>query len=148
MKITSRSLRPLTVGLLIAAFAGLGLHDTTAAEKGGKKAANKANANANAQSEAELLREAYQILERADHDYKGHRHAAMHQIEEAAKHLGVHLQGDGKGKEPQAVSDAQLRDAKAKLEQAHGMVKGHKNGKVPEHINHAIRQLDIALSIK
>lgn len=103
---------------------------------------------ATAQSEGELLREAYGILEQADHDYKGHRHAAMHQIAEAARHLGVKLHGDGKAREPQAVSDAQLRHAQSLLQTAHTAVAGHKNAKVPQHIDAAIKELNVALSIK
>ena len=54
-------------------------------------------------SEAALLKAAYLTLSVADHDYKGHRVAAMKHIEAAAKVLGVKLQGDGKGHEKQAI---------------------------------------------
>jgi hypothetical protein len=57
---------------------------------------------------AGLLVQAYTTLGQADHDYKGHRVAAMKQIEAAAKLLGVNVRGDGKGHEKQGVSDAQL----------------------------------------
>ncbi len=92
----------------------------------------------------DLLRQAYTTLERADHDYKGHRIEAMKQIEAAGKALGVKVRGDGKGHEPQGLSDAQLRTAQGLLEQARAELKG----KPLRHVNNAIHQLSIALSIK
>ena len=91
-----------------------------------------------------LLVQAYTTLEQADHDYKGHRVAAMKQIEAAAKLLGVDVRGDGKGHEPQGVSDTQLRTAQGLLEQARAELTG-----VPlRHVNQAIAQISTALTIK
>jgi hypothetical protein len=42
---------------------------------------------------AGLLVQAYTTLEQADHDYNGHRKAAMNQIEATAKLLGVRIRG-------------------------------------------------------
>ena len=103
-----------------------------------------ATLNVSAAPAGELLRHAYATLERADHDYKGHRHDAMKQIEAAAKLLGINVRGDGKGHEHQGVSDAQLHEAMGMLEQARGELKG----KPLHHVNSAIKQLNIALSIK
>jgi hypothetical protein len=93
---------------------------------------------------AGLLVQAYATLGRADHDYKGHRIAAMKQIEAAAKLLGVDVHGDGKGHEHQGVSDAQLRTAQGLLQQAQPGL----SGKPLRHVNKALQQLSIALSIK
>ena len=93
---------------------------------------------------ASLLAQAYTTLEHADHDYKGHRVAAMKQIEAAAKLLGVKVRGDGKGHEPQRVSDAQLRTAQGLLQQA----KSGLSGKPLKHVNKALHELSIALSIR
>ena len=93
---------------------------------------------------ADLLQQAYTTLEQADHDYKGHRIAAMKQIEAAGKLLGLNLRGDGKGHEKQGVSDQQLRSAQALLEQARAGLAG----KSLKHVDRAIKQLNIALSIK
>ena len=93
---------------------------------------------------AGLLVQAYTTLEQADHDYKGHRKAAMKQIEAAAKLLGVKVRGDGKGHEKQGVSDAQLRTAQGLLQQAQSGLRGKSLG----HVNKALQQLSIALSIK
>jgi hypothetical protein len=93
---------------------------------------------------AGLLVQAYSTLEQADHDYKGHRVAAMKQIEAAARLLGVNVRGDGKGHKPQGVSDAQLRAAQGLLQQAQAGL----SGKALKHVNKALQQLSIALSIK
>ena len=93
---------------------------------------------------AGLLVRAYTTLEQADHDYKGHRKAAMKQIEAAAKLLGVKVRGDGKGHEKQGVSDAQLRTAQGLLQQAQSGLRGKPLG----HVNKALQQLSIALNIK
>ena len=92
---------------------------------------------------AGLLVQAYTTLEQADHDYKGHRIAAMKQIEAAAKLLGVKVRGDGRGHEKQGVSDAQLRTAQGLLQQAQPGL----SGKALRHVNKALQQLSIALSI-
>jgi hypothetical protein len=91
-----------------------------------------------------LLAQAYTALEQADHDYKGHRVAAMKHIEAAGKLLGVTIGGGGKGHEKQAVSDEQLRAAQGLLEQARSGL----SGKPLKHVNKALEQLSIALKIK
>jgi hypothetical protein len=92
----------------------------------------------------DLLVQAYTALERADHDYKGHRVAAMKQIQAAGKLLGVSVWGGGRGHEKQFVSDAQLRTAQTLLEQARSGL----SGKPLKHVNKALQQLSIALTIK
>jgi hypothetical protein len=91
-----------------------------------------------------LLSQAYAALSVADHDYKGHRVRAMKQIEAAAKELGFTLQGNGRGHEAQTTSDQQLRTAQGLLQQAlPGLTGGPQ-----EHVQKAIQQLSVALSIK
>ena len=97
-----------------------------------------------AASSGDLLRQAYTTLEAADHDYKGHRAAAMKQIEAAAEVLGINIKGDGKGHEKQGVSDTQLKTAQGLLEQARAGL----TGKALKHVDNALKQLSIALSIK
>jgi hypothetical protein len=92
----------------------------------------------------DLLIQAYTTLEKADHDYKGHRADAMREIEAAGKLLGIRVRGDGKGHEKQGVSDEQLRVAQGLLEQARGGLQG----KALAHVNKAIQQISIALKIK
>ncbi len=93
-----------------------------------------------------MLREAYGILERADHDYKGHRAKAMHEIEAAGKLIGMNVRGDGKGHERQGVSDAQLHHAQELLVQVSTNMAGKK--KVHNRVEAAIKQLGIALKTK
>lgn len=92
----------------------------------------------------DLLIKAYGNLEMADHDYDGHRADAMKEVEAAGKELGIKVRGDGKGHEKQGVSDEQLRAARGLLEQA----KGELHGKPLNHVDKAIRQINIALKIK
>jgi hypothetical protein len=90
------------------------------------------------------LDDAFATLAQANHDYKGHRAKAMKQIELAVRELGGKISGKGKGHEPQGTSDAQLRAAQSLLQQAAaGLSK-----KPLKHVNAAIEQLNIALSIK
>jgi hypothetical protein len=119
------------------------------AETGGKKkraaaaiaATSPSTGSANAVG---LLDEAYGLLRRADHDYKGHRARAMHQIEDAAKELGTKLSGGGKDDEAQKTSDSQLHNAESLLQQAVGGL----TGKAHHHVEEALKQLGIALNIK
>ena len=92
-----------------------------------------------------LLSQAYAALSVADHDYQGHRGKAMKHIEVAAKVLGITLQGNGTGHEPQTTSDQQLRTAQSLLQQA--LVPGLKP-RVQKQINLALTELSTALTIK
>ena len=122
------------------------------------------------------LRSALELLRGADHDYKGHRAIAMRKIEEAchllngkpiggakgnpptagAAHAGTGVGAPGKqaGKktekpepEPQATSDAQLK-------QAQGIVQGvlssnpSTNPEVTTLLTEAVSELGIALTVK
>jgi len=93
------------------------------------------------------LQEAYTTLSKGDHDYQGHRAAAMKDISDAAKLLGSkELTGDGKGSEPQTLSDLQLRSVQMSLlSVGRGAPAGTTHNGVVEHINGAIHQLTLAL---
>jgi hypothetical protein len=104
--------------------------------------------NLGASSEVAYLQQVYATLATADHDYKGHRVKAMKAIEAACKLLGSNVKGDGKGHEKQALSDAQLREAMGMLQQARGIVAGRGQQKVLAHIDTAIKELSIALTIR
>jgi hypothetical protein len=99
-------------------------------------------------AEAGMLHRAYRILATGDHDYKGHRARAMHQVEAAAKLLGLDLSGDLKDKQPQALSDDKLREASGLISNvlASAAVKDQK--RVTKHLSEAVNQINIALSIK
>jgi hypothetical protein len=65
-----------------------------------------------------LLTQAYAVLSVANHDYKGHRVAAMKQIAAAGTAVGITEMGNGKGHEQQFVSDQHLQIATTSLQQA------------------------------
>ncbi len=99
-------------------------------------------------AEAGMLQSAYLILATGDHDYQGHRVRAMHQIEAAAKLLGMNLSGDAKDRQPQPLSDAKLREAQGLLQNVLGAAEVKNQKRVTKHINNAINQINIALSIR
>ena len=98
-------------------------------------------------SEAKTLTRAYLILATGDHDYKGHRVKAMHQIEAAAKLLGVNLGGDAKDRQKQVLSDDKLREASGLLETVLGAAEVKGQPRIAKHVTEAINQINIALSI-
>ena len=99
-------------------------------------------------AEAQLLRNAYRTLATGDHDYRGHRVKAMHAVEAAAKLLGMDLAGDLRDRTPQPISDEKLREAQNQISQVLGAaeVKGQKH--IVKHLNAAIQQINLALSIR
>jgi hypothetical protein len=99
-------------------------------------------------AEAGMMHRAYHILATGDHDYKGHRIAAMHQIEAAAKLLGLDLSGDLKDKEKQVLSDDKLREAQGLLQNVLGNAEVKGQPRVAKHINGAINQISTALSVR
>ena len=102
-----------------------------------------------AASPVSLLRSAYITLATADHDYKGHRVKAMKAIEAACTLLGTDITGEGKGREPQPISDTQLREALNQVQQAIGLVPtGKSQKKIVTHLDKAISELTTALTIK
>jgi hypothetical protein len=109
---------------------------------------------------ATVVRELHQVkvlLERADHDYKGHRAAAVKEITQAVHALVPHHKGKGKGKspmgggEPQALSDAQLREAVKALGKVAAQLSalpGPRAATALGHVGAAVKDLEIALTIK
>ncbi len=96
-------------------------------------------------ADAGLLRQAYALLARGDHDYRGHRGRAMRGIEEAGKLLGMNLRGDGRVRERQVWSDNQLRQAQGLLElvRTDPAISGSRHAL--KHINEAITEISAAL---
>jgi hypothetical protein len=99
-------------------------------------------------SEARALTRAYLILATGDHDYKGHRVKAMHQIEAAAKLLGVNLGGGAKDRQRQVLSDDKLRDVRGMLETVLGAAEVKGQPRISKHITEAINQINDALDIR
>jgi hypothetical protein len=99
-------------------------------------------------AEAGMLHHAYRILAYGDHDYKGHRAAAMKQVKAAADLLGVDLSGDDRDRKPQVLSDDELRQARGLLTNVLGASEVKGQDRISRHINAAIKQIDIALAIR
>jgi hypothetical protein len=99
-------------------------------------------------SEARALTRAYLILATGDHDYKGHRVKAMHQIEDAGKLLGMDLRGDARDRQPQVLSDDKLREARGLLETVLGAAEVKGQPRISKHITEAINQINDALAIR
>jgi hypothetical protein len=154
--------------LALAAAGLLSIHSPRASALPAAKRNQQAGAYTN---QINNLRAVRQVLQNANHDYKGHRAKAVHQISSAIHALhGGAKSGKGKGKatgakvakrvnqgagkavrEPQALSDAQLRDAIAALQATQTQLAGAGGpgaAKAVPHIGNAIKELGIALTIK
>jgi hypothetical protein len=95
------------------------------------------------------------LLERADHDYQGHRHAAVKEIGTAINVLDPRNRFKDKdiggNNEVQALSDAQLREAVGVLANNGAMLSAIRHPKAAKalgHVGNAIGELEVALSIK
>ncbi len=110
------------------------------------------------------LHAAKALLERADHDYEGHRAKAVHHITEALhelnghhhqqhhktsqpQHTQHHSSGKNMKKEPQNVSDAQLREAAALVAKAQAQL-GTSHSKVQSQLALAEKEIAAALKIR
>ena len=98
-------------------------------------------------TEADKLHRAYHILATGDHDYHGHRVKAMEQVHKAADILGLDLTGDDKDHEKQVLSDDKLREARGYLQEVLGASEVKHQKRIAEHINAAIKQIDVALKV-
>jgi hypothetical protein len=97
------------------------------------------------QGGADALQLAYSTLAEANHNYFGHRKAAMKQVQAAAQLLGIDLQGDGQGKEEQNQSDTQLAQVQQLLQQLGATLTSEEQKPVLEHIDKAVKRISMAL---
>jgi hypothetical protein len=104
------------------------------------------------------LKEANDLLRMANHDYKGHRIKAIHEVRHAVvalvgkKNAGPHVPPPpGAGKEDQTVSDRQLRDARVLIMQAITTLEGAPvttaRTRALGHLRMAVQELNVALKI-
>jgi hypothetical protein len=138
--------------------------------QGGKTREPQAVSNQQLRQAIQVLRSAKTTLEMADHDYGGHRAAAVRDIKAAIHQLRLALANghkkttapvgknpgpvQGKGprqREPQAVSDQQLADSIPVLRQTISVLQnanhdygGHRARAVRD-LQAAVRQLEVAL---
>lgn len=107
------------------------------------------------------LRSAHKLLAEADRDYDGHRARAAEAVHKAIRELvgNHHPKKPATGTaaavakkppaihEPQAASDAQLRQAQGILQGVQGELSAH-HPKAADHVGLAIGELNTALKIK
>lgn len=127
--------------------------------------------------EADVLRHAYVLLATANADYKGHKGHAMGQVQSAVKILDSGVLKNGtvaqkqktliddsavakakivdkyvkvpKGvKEPQVISDLQLKAAAQLLANVRGAFIKNNQAKVLGHVDQAIKEIAVALTIR
>jgi hypothetical protein len=96
-------------------------------------------------AEAGMMHRAYRILAFGDHDYHGHRVAAMKQVKQAAELLGLDLRGDDRDREVQVLSDDQLRTARDLLTHVLDSSEVKGQDRIAKHISNAIEQINKAL---
>ena len=151
--------RNLFVGLglaICAVVVGLAVGATAlGAKKAAAKPAAKQHPNAKLIDE---LKSAHALLTKADRDYEGHRHLAAEEVHKALEDLGYHhkaapadkhagSKGEPAVHEPQATSDAQLRNAREILQGVLPKLKANHPG-AHGNVKAAIGEIDKALAIK
>jgi hypothetical protein len=169
---TIPSSRPLCFVAIVASlvFAGAGQSRPGKPNPKGPPAANTQVK----EREAGILVEAYTLLCAANFDYNGHKVNAMGHMESAIKKLdrGIMKNGANGQKaivaqqdiqaahaafvarhkqlvhEPQALSDAQVREALRLLIEVHKALAQHKQPEIRKTVGAAIHQLEIALRIR
>ncbi len=104
--------------------------------------------SAYAETPRESMVHAYRLMKKADHDYDGHRVKAMEHLEVAGKALGLELKGDLGDKERQWKSDAQLAEARKLLRNAAKKLERADRDRVADHVDLAIKEIDLALKVK
>jgi hypothetical protein len=144
------------LGMVLAGGLLLGLESSTQGQ--GRKKGWEARRFRDAQLIQELRR-AKALLLKANHDYDGHRVKAIHQVNLALRQLNKDsgarpketiplVRGDGR--EPQPLSDAQLKQARQILTAVQGQLTGlystpHRR-KAGARVTDAIKQIDLAFA--
>ena len=105
-------------------------------------------AQAYAQSARDEIVHAYVLLKAANHDYAGHRNAAIKALEEAGHGLGLEMKGKGSAKELQMQSDEQMAEASRILHGARDQLSAADREHAAKHVNRAIEEIDQALKKK
>jgi hypothetical protein len=134
-----------TIVTLISGASLLAMTSPQTATVQGSRAAQLETVQFSNSAEADMMHRAYRILAWGDHDYHGHRAAAMKQVKQAADLLGLDLSGDDKHREAQVLSDDELRNARDLLIHVRdsSFVKGQ--DRISRHVQNAIDQINKAL---
>ncbi len=104
--------------------------------------------SAHAESARDELVHAFRLLKKADHNYGGHRVAAMNEIEAASRDLGLEVGGDLQEHERQWHSDEQLTEARRLLHESRDKLEHRDRDRVADHVEKAIQEIDTALRVK
>ncbi|HZV34523.1 MAG TPA: hypothetical protein VFB72_08080 [Verrucomicrobiae bacterium] len=104
--------------------------------------------SARAESPREEVVHAYRLLKAANHDYAGHRIAAMGELEKAGHEMGVDIHGDLPEHEHQWKSDQQLREARRLLIHARDHLERADHERIASHVEIAVREIDAALHVR
>jgi hypothetical protein len=94
------------------------------------------------------LAHAYVLLKLAKSDYKGHRAAAIDELETAAYELGLDIKGHGSTAENQMKSDALMAESSRMLHDARDKLEARDRQHIAGHLDKAIHELDVALQVK
>ncbi len=104
--------------------------------------------SAYAETPREELAHAYRLLKIANHDYAGHREAAMRELEAAGRDLGIELEGHDIEHERQMKSDEQVTEARRLLRESRDKLERRDREREAAHLDRAMRELDAALEVK
>ena len=94
------------------------------------------------------LAHAYVLLKMAKSDYKGHRAAALQELQAAGHDLGLDLKGGGSEHERQMKSDELVAESSRMLREARDKLEARDREHVASHLEKAIHELNEALRVK
>jgi hypothetical protein len=84
----------------------------------------------------------------SNHDYGGHRDAALKELQIAGDALGLDLKGKGDEHEGQMKSDEQMAEASRLLRAARDKLEAQDRERVARHVDRAVEEVDAALRVK
>jgi hypothetical protein len=94
------------------------------------------------------LVQAYVLLRSAKNNYNGHRGVALHELEDAAHHLGLDLRSSGTERQAQMTSDAKLAEASRILHDVRYRLDRHDRDIAAAHVDRAIHEINEALRVR
>jgi hypothetical protein len=104
--------------------------------------------SAYAETPREELVHAYRLMKGADHDYGGHRDAAMKEVRAAGEKLGLVLEGEGVKEESQWKSDKRMAEARRLLKEARGKLEEKDRDHAAAEVDAAVKEINMALKAK
>ena len=105
-------------------------------------------ARAGATNEVGALTHIHALLMAADHDYKGHKQAALNAIDDACKAMNLNIHSNAHGHELQGDSDKMLRQAGLEVESLLPVAQENTQERVVKDLHKATEQIQKALEVK